>query len=112
MFKAKIGGKLAALSVPDSDVDTLLSTAEEVLGRQRKKIQPRVTNQVMDLCDQRRRLRQQKYTSTETGLEYRKVNREVRKKMETATEKWIEEQCKNTEKGMMSGNSKEAYNTL
>ena len=40
------------------------------------------------------------------------MNREVRKKMETATKKWIEEQCKNTEKGMMSGNSKEAYNTL
>ena len=27
-------------------------------------------------------------------------------------EEWTEEQCKNTEKGMMSGNSKEAYSTL
>ena len=56
--------------------------------------------------------KQQKYTSTEAGLGYRKVNREVRKKMKTAKEEWIEEQCKNTEKEMMSGNSKEAYNTL
>ena len=40
------------------------------------------------------------------------MNREVRKKMKAAKEGWIEEQCGNTEKGMMSGNSKEAYHTL
>ena len=48
LFRAKVGGKFAALCVLDSDVDTLanslkevlLSTAEEVLGRQKKKIQP------------------------------------------------------------------------
>ena len=39
------------------------------------------------------------------------MNREVRKKMKAAKEEWIEEQCKNIEKVMMSGNSK-AYNTL
>ena len=52
VFQARVGGKFAALYVLDSDVDTLanslkegpLSTAEEVLGRQRKKIQPWVTN--------------------------------------------------------------------
>ena len=32
--------------------------------------------------------------------------------MKAAKEEWIEEQCKNIKKGMMSGNSKEAYNTL
>ena len=92
----------------------LLSIAEEVLWRQRKKILPWVTNEVVDLCDQRRQLRQEKYISTEAGLEYGKVNREVRKKMKIAKEEWTEEQCKNIEKGMMSGNIKEAYkyNTL
>ena len=45
------------------------------------KIQPWVTNEFLDLWDQRRQLKQQKYTSTEGGLECRKVNREVRKKM-------------------------------
>ena len=40
------------------------------------------------------------------------MNREVRKKMKAAKEEWIEEQCKNIEKGMVLGNSKEAYNTL
>ena len=112
-------GKFVALCVLDSDVDNLtyslkeglLSTAEEVLGKRRKKIQPWVTKEVLDQCDQRRQLKQQKYTNTEAGLEYRKVNIEVRKRMKAAKEEWIEEQCKNVEKGMMSGNSKEAYNT-
>ena len=119
VFQSEVGGKFAALCILDSDIDTLanslkerlLSIAEEVLVRQRKKIQPWVTNKVLDLCDQRRQLKQWKYTSTETGLEYRKVNREVRKKMKTTKEERTEEQCKNMEKGMMSGNSEEAHNT-
>ena len=66
----------------------------------------------MDLCDQKRQLKQRKYTSTEAGLEYRKVNREVKRKTKAAKEEWTEEQCKNTEKGMMLAKSKESYNTL
>ena len=57
-------------------------------------------------------MKQQKYTSTEAGLEYRKVNREFRTKMEAAEEEWTEEQCKSIEKEMMPGNSKEAYTSL
>ena len=78
-----------------------IATAEEVPG---------VTNEVLDLCDQRRQLKQQMYTSTEAGFEYRRVNRGVRRKLSAAKNKWTEEQRKNREKEM-SGNSKEAYNT-
>ena len=83
MFQAEVGRKFAALCILDSDIDTLvnslkeglLATAEGVLGRQKTKIQLWVTSKVLDLCDQRQQL-QQKYTSTEAGPEYRKVNRE------------------------------------
>ena len=40
------------------------------------------------------------------------MNREIRKKIKAAKVEWIEEQRENIEKGMMSGNSKEAYSTL
>ena len=40
------------------------------------------------------------------------MNKVAKKKMKAAKEEWTEEQGKNTEKGMMSRNSKEAYNTL
>ena len=88
----------------------LVSTVEEVLGRHEED-SPWVTNEVMNLCDQRQQLTRQKYTSTGAGIEYRNVNREVRKR-KTANEEYTEEQCKNTEKGMISGNNKEAYNTI
>ena len=114
MMMMMVGRKFSALCVLDSDVDTianslkegLLLTAEEVLGRQKKKIQPWVTNEVLGLCDQRRQLKQQRHTRTEAGLRHRKVNKEVRNKMKTAKEEWTEEQRKNIEKGMMLGNSK------
>ena len=93
MFQTEVGGKFAALCILDSDIDTfanslnevLVATAEGVLGKQKTKIQPWFTNEVLDICDQRQQL-QQKYTSTEAGLEYRKVNTEVRRK-----EEWNEE---------------------
>ena len=58
--QAKVGGKFATLCVLDSDVyilanslkEWLLSTAEEVLWRQRKKVQAWGTNEVLDMCDQ------------------------------------------------------------
>ena len=88
MFQAKVGGKFffLALCILNRNVDTLanslkevlLSTAKRSLG-DRRKIQPWVKNHALNLCDQRRQLKQQKYTSIEAGLEYRKVNREVRK---------------------------------
>ena len=86
--------KFAALCVLDSDVDNLpdslkeglLSTVEEARGRQKKKFQFWVINEILDLCDHRLQLKLQKYTSTEAGLEYRKMNREVKKKLKAAKE--------------------------
>ena len=56
VFQARVDGSFAALCVLDRCVDTLgnslkevlPSTAEEVLGTQRKKFQPLVTNEVLD----------------------------------------------------------------
>ena len=63
VFLVKIGGKFTALCILKSNVDTLadslkeelpsVSTAEVVRGRQKKKIKPWVTNEVLDQCDQR-----------------------------------------------------------
>ena len=62
IFQARIGGRFAALSILDKDINELttslneavLETAEEVVGRQRKKHKPWVTNDILDLCDERR----------------------------------------------------------
>ena len=120
VFQACIGGKFAALNLIDSDVDTmasevkevLLSSADEILGKRRRKIKPWVTDTVLDLCDKRRELRSQKHSSDEARAQYQQAHRAVRKKMAAAKEEWIEEQCNTIEKNIKSGNSKTAYNTL
>ena len=119
-FQAQVGGKFAALNILDSNVDTLandikevlLTTAEETLGKKRKKIQPWVTNEVLDLCNKRRELRKRKYANDKARMEYRQAHGEVRKKMKAAKEEWILKQCDAIEKGMKVGNSKQAYSTL
>ena len=40
------------------------------------------------------------------------MSRKVRKKMKATKGEWVKEQCKNIEKVVMSGNSKEGYSTL
>ena len=121
VFQAKVDGKFAALCVLDSDIHSFANSLKRGGGYSqqlkrslgdRKKIQPWVTNEALDMCDRRRQMKQPEYTSTEAGREYRKVNREVGRKMKAANEEWIEEECETIEKGMLLGNSKEAYNTL
>ena len=62
--------------------------------------------EAFDLCDERCIQRHKKYTSDEARAQYRKTNKEVRKKMKAAKEGWIEDQCKAIDKGMAVGNSK------
>ncbi|GFR77564.1 endonuclease-reverse transcriptase [Elysia marginata] len=92
--------------------EVLVSTAEEVLGRKRRTIQPWVTNEVMDLCDKRRELRKRKFGSNVAMENYQLANKAVRKKMKEAKEKWIDDQCVAIEQGMSSGESRQAFSTL
>ena len=68
-FRATIGtggrfAPLASLVDEDADLDSMVTlfnkavtnTAAELLGKQRRKRKPRVTPEILDLCDQRRDL--------------------------------------------------------
>ena len=61
-FQATIGGKFApliGLREEDMDIDTMITTyntavtdaASEILGKERRRKKPRVTQDVIDLCD-------------------------------------------------------------
>lgn len=120
LFQAQFGGRFAALSLLDNDINNLTNnfneavreSAEEILGRQRKKHQPWISNDILDLCDTRRALKKTKHSGPKEATEYRKANKLVRQKMKTAKEQWINDQCEIIEKGMETGNSKSAYTTL
>ena len=120
MFQAQLGGKFAALNLVDIEINDLTDsmneavreTAEEVLGRHRKKHHPWVTDNILDLCDKRRALKKDKHTTPDGAKQYQETNRLVRKKMKEAKDQWISDQCQKIEKGMARGNSKQAFNTL
>ena len=120
IFQAQLGGRFAALNVLDTDLNDLTTdfneavceTAEEVLGRQRKKHRPWITNDILDLCDERRTLKRNKHSSPEGAAQYRAINTRVRAKMKEAKEKWLDDQCRDIERGFQRGDSKKAYETL
>jgi len=85
-FQVVIGGKFAPLlATLDEDAETLTSSfntvmtkaAQEVLGKRRRKVQPWVTEEILDMCDTRRKLKKVKNTTGEN--EYKKVNKKIRK---------------------------------
>lgn len=119
-FQARLGGRFAALAVLNDDIndltnnlkETIQETAEEVLGRHRKKHQPWVNNEILELCDERRTLKKDKHKSEEANTLYRNANNRVRKRMREAKEMWINAQCQTIDKGMTHGNSKKAFSTI
>lgn len=120
IFQAQVGGKFAALTLIDNDIDTLsnnindvlTTTAKEVLGQKRRTTKPWVTNEVLDLCDKRRELKKFKHLDEDSKNQYQQANANVRKEMRKAKEKWVSDQCFNIDIGMKYGNTKNAYNTL
>ena len=52
--------------------EVMTETANDILGKQRRKTQPWVTEAILDMCDMRRELRNNK--NTENGAAYRGIN--------------------------------------
>ena len=121
--QAMIGGKFAALSILDSDMDldtltdtfnaAVTDTANEILGKHRPFKKPWVTAAILDLCDKRRELKKNNNKNDAEGTtEYRTVNRQIKKGMNKAKENWIGEQCENIADSLKKINSKRAYHLV
>ena len=119
VFQARIGGKFAALSVLDTDMDldmltttfntAVTDTANEILGKHQPAKKPWVTTDILDLCDKRRELKKNKNKSVEGRAQYRTANQKIKKDMKKAKENWIEEQCQNIDDSLKKSNNKKAY---
>ena len=73
-FHAMIGGRFAPLTImsnEDTDQGSMITTfntavtetASEILGKHCQKKKPRVTAEILDLCDRRRELRKKRFRS-------------------------------------------------
>ena len=89
-IKATIEGKFAPLLVldnQDTEVDTLIhsfntamtETSNHIIGKQRPTKKPWVTDDILNLCDKRRELKQKKNTDKGAQL-HREANQQVKKK--------------------------------
>ena len=118
-FKAMIGAKCAPLIIlddKDTDVNLLTNTfnkivtdtASEILGKHRRTKKPRVTADILDLCDKIRELKRRK-CDPEGTAKYREVNKKIKQDMRRAKDNWIVEQCYEIEDSLRKNNSKKAY---
>ena len=94
--------------------DISIDSATRTIGKYRRKKQPWITNDILDLCDERRSLKAAKNKNNiELISKYRKVNNKIRKDMKTAKDQWIQMQCKSINEDMKYGrHNKRAYETL
>ena len=86
----------------------MTETANETLGKYRHKKQPWVTPDIFHLCNKRRELKKDKFT-TEGAKQYKAVNQHIKKRMVKARETWIEERCQEIDDSLGKNNSKKAY---
>ena len=88
------------LDADDVNMDDLINkfnvavteTANETLGKYRHQKQPWVTPDIFHLCNKRRELKKDKFT-TEGAKQYKAVNQQIKKGLVKARETWIEERC-------------------
>ena len=118
-FQTTIGGKFApliGLKDEDIDIDTMITAyntavadaASEILGKERHRKKPWVTNDVLDLCGERRDLKKKRY-GAEGAKEYMEANRRIQKAMKKVNEDWIGAQYEKTVSCLNKNNSKKAY---
>ena len=70
--------------------------ASEILGKERRRKKPWVTEDVLDLWDERRNLKKKGYEA-EGAKEYREANKRIQKAVKKVKEDWIGDQCEEIE---------------
>ena len=119
LFQATIGGKFAPLLKLDEEAEAMITKfnavmteiADEILGKQCRKTQPWVTDEILEMCDKRRDLKKNRNTTT-GAVAYKECNNKIRKAMNKAKEDWIEKQCADIEDSLNKNNSRRAFQVV
>ena len=70
-----------------------------------------MTDDILALCDERRKVKKQ-MTKSHSTSEYRKSSNSIKKGMQDAKEHWMTNKCSEIENNLMRHNSKEAYKVI
>lgn len=80
----------------------ITETAQEVLGKKRRSNKPWITNDLLDLCDKRKELKNKKGKSDK----YKQIKENIRSGVINVHENWMEGTCKETEDSLKRNDSK------
>lgn len=70
-----------------------------------------VTDKILQHCDTRRQLKKER-NGIDGSNKYKEDNRNIKKSMKEAKEKWIEDQCKDTKGCISNNNSKKVFQVV
>ncbi|CAF3677816.1 unnamed protein product [Rotaria socialis] len=73
---------------------------------------PWISEQTLNLADEKRRVKQIKSISTQNAKLYKDLCNRVRKSARQDKEKWIRDKCDEIEKGLNVGNTRQAYSLI
>ena len=120
-YQITLGGRFQPLlQMMDIGIDDLwtetkkavLETAESVLGKQRKTKQPYVTEEILDMCDEKRMLKPVRHKEEGKKKEYNRLKHQIEKKCRQEEVRQLEEKCKQCEESFLRKDSKTVYKTI
>ena len=68
----------------------MIDAAIKILGKYREKKKNWITNELMDMCDLRKTIKQTKF---EPGNKYKQINTQIKRELRKAKENWINHKC-------------------
>lgn len=118
-FQSALGGRFAPLlTMPDlEDVvegfnEVMVETAHSILGKKRKINKPWISAEVLDMCDERRKLKGRRRESADMLRKYNDKNREVKARIRHDKGEWVKKQCESIESDMQHHRHHQAYQTV
>ena len=94
-------------------IDTYTQVAQEVLGvRKKQKRAPWISQEVLELSDQRRQIKAVKAHSEENRKMHYKITRQIKEKAKQSREQWLEERCLEVENCGRNQNPRKRFQTV
>eukprot|EP00794_Sanderia_malayensis_P009660 gene9660-biopygen7980 len=118
-FQIMIGGKFSPLmeitelqETTDRFTEGMNEVALEVLGKERRKKHAWMTDEILDKCDDRRKLKATKFRDEESCRKYKEASRLVKKEIKKAKKKFLQEKCEQIERAFERNDSTIAYSVV
>ncbi|CAF4444579.1 unnamed protein product, partial [Didymodactylos carnosus] len=96
-----------------TEIEEAIKIAVETTIAARKTTRkPWISDETLKLADEKRRLKQIKHASTQHAQQYKDMCKKVKKSARQDKEHWIAEQCDEVERGLKTGNTRQAYDLI